>query len=124
MTVADFLNPSKYPPSICFVLMTLGAAALVLSVSMRRHGQIMNTVQTFGRVPMFVYLIHLPVAHLMGNAYAWLAYGSVRVPATEPVSVSLILFAWMVLLVAIWPLCVRWDQLKRGHPEWRWIRYL
>ncbi len=124
MTVADFLNPSKYPPSICFVLMTLGAAALVLSVSMRSHGQIMNTVQTFGRVPMFVYLIHLPVAHLMGNAYAWLVYGTARVPATESVSVPFILGAWAVLLVVIWPLCKHWDQLKRGRPQWAWLRYL
>ena len=70
MTVADFLNPSKYPPSICFVLLTLGVGALLLAGPARRDGWLSRALQVFGRVPMFVSLIHLPLAHLLGNAYA------------------------------------------------------
>ena len=124
MTLADFLNPSKYPPSLCFLLLTLGVAALVFAVSMRAHGQLMNMLQTVGRVPMFVYLIHLPMAHLMGNVFAWIAHGTARVPATEGVSIALIVGAWLVLLALLWPVCRRWDGLKQEHREWAWLRYL
>ena len=124
MTLADFLNPSKYPPSICFVLLTLGAGAWILAGPARGAGRVASALGMFGRVPMFFYLIHLPAAHLLGNAYAWAQYGSARVPGTEPISILTILAAWFVLLVVLWPVCRRWDSLKRTRRDLGWLRYL
>ena len=123
-TVADFMNPSKYPPSVCYVLMTLGVAFLLLSGPARSEGTINRVLTVFGRVPMFFYLIHLPAAHLMGNLYAWSIYGQARVPSSEPVSIALILTAWVMLLAILWPMCRRWDALKRRRRDLVWLRYL
>jgi len=123
MTIADFLSPSKYPPSISYVLMTLGMAFLLLAGPARVEGPINRVLNTFGRVPMFFYLIHLPLAHVMGNVYAWTVYGQSRVPSTEPVSIALILGAWIVLLALCWPVCRRWEGLKKRRREWGWLRY-
>ena len=124
LTVADFMNPSKYPPSLCFVLLTLGIGALLLAGPARREAGLNRGLQVYGRVPMFVYLIHLPLAHLMGNAYAMLTYSAARVPAGEPVSVPVILAAWLLLIVLLYPLCSWWDGIKRRRRDLRWLSYL
>jgi len=124
MTTADFLNPSKYPPSICFLLLTLGVALLLLAGPARGRGGISSVIQTFGRVPMFFYLIHLPFAHLVGNAYAWLSHGTARVPGTEMLSIATILIAWFVVVLLLWPVCTRWDAFKRSRRDLKWLRYL
>ena len=124
MTLADFLSPSKYPPSLCFVLMTLGVGGLILAGPARGQGRISSVLQTFGRVPMFFYLLHLPLAHLLGNGYAWIRYGAPRVPGTESLSILTILVAWCVVLIVLWPVCVRWDALKRKRRDLRWLQYL
>jgi len=124
MTVADFLNPSKYPPSVCFVLLTLGVAVLILAGPARGQGRLAEMLRIFGRVPMFFYLLHLPVAHLLGNGYAWLLHGVTRVPGTEPLSISVILCAWLLLVFLLWPVCVRWDAFKRRRRDLKWLGYL
>ncbi len=124
MTLADFLNPSKYPPSICFLLLTLGVATLLLAGPARKEGRVLDMLRTFGRVPMFFYLVHLPLAHILGNGYAWAMYGSSRVPNTELVSIPVILVCWLVALLLLWPICVRWDALKRARRDLGWLRYL
>ncbi len=124
LTVADFLNPSKYPPSLCFVLLTLGVALLILAGPARRVGPVNRMLTVFGRVPMFFYLLHLPLAHGLGNGFAWWVHGVARVPATEPVSIATILVSWAVVLGLLWPICVRWDRLKRRRQDVWWLRYL
>ncbi len=124
MTLADFLSPSKYPPGVAFVLLTVGVAILVLSGAHRRGGPLSRFVALLGRVPMMFYLVHLPLAHLVGNAYAWIQYGEARVPDTEPVSIPVILGAWLLVVALLAPLSVRWDALKRTRRDLWWLRYL
>ena len=124
LTVADFLDPSKYPPSLAFVLLTLGVALLLLAGPCRRKGWVNQALNVFGRVPMFFYLLHLPLAHGLANGFAWLSYGMPRVPGTEAVSIPTILLAWLVVLALLWPVCQRWDQLKRQRKDIWWLRYL
>ena len=119
-----FLNPSKYPPSLMFQCLTLGVAALVLPLFGWMDGLFAKVLQVFGKVPMFFYLLHLPMAHLAGLAYAQRRFGTVRIPGDEPLSLALIFGAWILLLVALWPLCKLWGQLKSKHPGWVWLRYL
>ena len=124
MTVADFINPSKYPPSVGFVLLTLGVGALLLAGPARGEGWFSRGLQVYGRVPMFVYLVHLPLAHLLGNAYARAVHGQMRVPAGEPVSIPLIIGAWLVLVLILYPLSAWWDGIKRRHRDKPWLSYL
>lgn len=123
-TAMHFLNPSKYPPSLAFQCMTLGGAALVLPLLARLKGWGARALEVFGKVPMFFYLLHLPLAHLAGVLYAQSRYGATHIPETEALSMGLILGAWALLLAGLWPLCRLWGQLKQKHPDQVWLRYL
>jgi uncharacterized membrane protein len=72
LTVASFLNVTKYPPSLLFLLMTLGPSILALPLLERARGRLAGLVEVFGRVPLFYYLLHIPLIHLLALA---LAYG-------------------------------------------------
>ena len=73
---------------------------------------------------MMFYLLHLPLAHAVGNALAWLAHGQPRVPASEPVRIWVILGAWAAVVAVLVPVCTRWDSLKRRRRDLWWLRYL
>ena len=63
LTLASFLNVLKYPPSLLFLLMTLGPAMVALALSERARGRLAGWISVYGRVPLFFYVIHIFVAH-------------------------------------------------------------
>ncbi len=123
-TTADFLNPSKYPPSLDYILLTLGAALLILAGPARGAGPVARCLSMFGRVPLFFYLLHLPLAHGLGNAWAWLNYGTSSVPRDTDLSIPTILGAWAIVLLILWPACRAWKRLKERRTDLRWLAYL
>ncbi|CAN5577323.1 DUF1624 domain-containing protein [soil metagenome] len=76
-TVLSFLNAEKYPPSLLFLLMTLGPALIVLALFDRRRepGRLAQPIIIFGRVPLFFYLLHLPLIHALALIYSYAKYG-------------------------------------------------
>src|SRR5262249_26057891 len=76
-TFFSFINCSKYPPSLLFLLMTLGPALLALALFDRLAGPLSRVFVTFGRAPLFFYLLHLPVIHLVALGLAYARYGEV-----------------------------------------------
>jgi uncharacterized membrane protein len=74
-TVLSFLNCHKYPPSLAYVLMTLGPACCFLAVADRASGRLSGVLATFGQVPLFFYLLHLPLLHTLAAVSARLRYG-------------------------------------------------
>jgi len=62
-TVMSFLNVTKYPPSLLFLLLTLGVGMLALSLLERSRAW--NVLACFGRVPLFFYLLHIFGLHLL-----------------------------------------------------------
>jgi len=123
-TAMDFFNPSKYPPSLAFLLLTIGIGFLILSGPARGTGVIARWLSMFGRVPLFFYLLHLPLCHAIGNGWAWLMHGSARVPSDTPLSMGVILGAWALAVLILWPACRAWRELKDKRTDLKWLAYL
>ncbi len=133
-TVLAFVNCEKYPPSALYLAMTLGPALVLLALfGDRRPGLAASVVVTFGRVPFFFYVAHLFLVHavavvvagtLFGDA-AWLFKG---LPiSSKPVGYGLhlpgVYAIWVVVLVALYPLCRWFAALKQRRRDW-WLSYL
>jgi uncharacterized membrane protein len=121
-TTMSFLNVTKYPPSLSFLLLTLGAGLLVLALLERRDNAFLRICASFGGAPMFYYLLHLYLLlMLQTTAKAWLGanYGG-RYEFDH---------LWMVWLMsaALIPLlyfpCRAFGQFKR-RTTMAWVRYL
>jgi uncharacterized membrane protein len=76
-TIFSFLNTAKYPASLLFLLMTLGPAILLLPFLERPKNQVARALEVFGRVPMFYYLLHIPLIHLLAIAMSVARTGTV-----------------------------------------------
>ncbi len=131
-TFLSFLNTTKYPPSLLFLLMTLGPAMLVLAVTDNIDGKAIwqRICITFGRVPMFFYILQWFTAHLAGIFLSWLAgkdisyfFGNVMAggqapPADAGFPLWVVYAAWLGGLIILYPLCVWWGGLKRRNKHW------
>ena len=77
-TVLSFLNTTKYPPSLLFLLMTLGPALLFLRAVDGAHSAVAAPALVFGKVPMFYYVLHIVLLHLMAVVACLARYGTAR----------------------------------------------
>jgi len=128
------LNPAKYPVSQAFLLMTLGPAIAVLPLLERARGRLARALETFGRVPMFYYLLHIPAIHIAavvvnaarGAGYhaAWYAtapYASV--PPEARWSLALLYLTWGAVVALLYPACAWFNRAKTARPG-SWRRYV
>ena len=133
--VGDFLDTTKYPPSLLYVLMTLGPAFVLLPLLDRMEGPVARVFQTYGRVPFFVYVAHILLAHLlmvavgmaMGHPFA--LFQNV-LPNPQPLidvgwgfGLGVVYLVWIAVLVVLYPLCVWFGRLKERRRSW-WLSYL
>jgi len=70
-TLLSFINCEKYPPSLLFLMMTLGPALILLALLESMKGRFAGIFTTFGRVPFLFYIVHLPFIHIIAGALAW-----------------------------------------------------
>ena len=77
-TVLSFLNTTKYPPSLLFLLMTLGPALLLLRAIDLRTPRLLRPALVFGRVPLFYYVAHFALVHAIAAVVCWVRHGSIR----------------------------------------------
>src|ERR1019366_3348493 len=77
-TALSFLNTTKQPPSLLFLLMTLGPAMLFLWAMDATTPRFLQPALTFGKVPLFYFLLHLPLIHLLAMALCYARYGAVH----------------------------------------------
>lgn len=132
LTVASFLNVLKYPPSLDFLLMTLGPALVALALAERARGRIAGWLAVYGRVPLFFYVVHIFVAHAAGVVLALVQGGEpMRIPVTtDPGSIPAwyglplagVYLVWALVVVALYYPCRRFGRLKETRSEW-WIHY-
>ena len=126
-TLLSFLNTTKYPPSLLFLLMTLGPALLILAWTdnVQEDNFLSRIFITFGRVPLFYFLLQMFVAHGFGVLLGLLADKSVAhlfmnfpasstdVPPDAGFSLWIVYAAWLGGLVLLYPLCSWYGKLKQ-----------
>lgn len=132
----SFLAATKYPPSLAYLLMTLGPAFLFLANSERLKGIVVNFFSTFGRVPFFYYILHLYLIHIIAllaaslTGFGWksmiLTDWVVFVPELRGFGFDLwtVYVLWIVMIAILYPLCQRFDTYKMNHREKWWLSYL
>ena len=128
------LNQQKYPASQLFLLMTLGPTIALLPLAERARGWFADVMLTFGRVPMFYYLLHIPLIHAIslvvwtlrtGNSHAGPLSSApyVGIPPAERWSLAL-LYLVFVLAVAILYVPCRWYAKLKARSSSPWLRYI
>lgn len=130
-TVIDFLNTSKYPPSLQFLLMTLGPAAVVCSYADRFTGRIKDALVMFGRVPFAFYIAHFFLIHILsivlglaqGFSVSQMCTAFLFYPEGYGVPLWGVYIVWVILIAMLYPFC-RWvEGVKARRRDW-WLSYL
>ena len=131
-----FLNPSKYPPSLDYLLMTLGFTFLFLANTEKLKGKAVHFFSTFGRVPLFYYILHLYLIHLIALLFAQLSGFGWRTMILEDwvtetprlkgygFSLWVVYCVWIVVILLLYPLCKKFDRYKQTHKEKWWLSYI
>jgi uncharacterized membrane protein len=130
-TLMSFFNVDKYPPSLLFVLITLGPALLVLRALEGVHGRIVDVFAVFGRVPLFFYVLHIPLIHFAAGLLALEAgYGTQVLtnflfdfPSDWGVGLAGIYLVWVLAVLVLHSACEWFAEVKRRRRDW-WLSYL
>ena len=132
----DFLNTTKYPASLLFLLMTLGPTIAVMPLLDEARGILARGLTVFGRVPFFYYVLHIPLIHVLativsrartGEVSGWLFANHPMAAGPPPEgytwSLPLLYLVWVVAIVILYIACRWYADLKARRTDW-WLRYL
>jgi uncharacterized membrane protein len=136
-TVLSFLNTNKYPPSLLFLLMTLGPAMLLLRAVDARTPAWLRPAHIIGKVPLFYFIVHFFLIHLLAVGVCYLRYGAVhwmfespnlgQFPITQPPgwpsSLPMVYMIWIGIVMAMYPLCRWYAGVKQRRTD-SWLSYL
>jgi uncharacterized membrane protein len=138
-TALSFLNTTKYPPSLLFLLMTLGPALVALAYLEGRGFSSRNPLIVFGRVPFFFFLFHLALAHGLAVLLPALRYGfhsflllpppslggpREAFPSDYGFSLPVVYLIWLAVVVISYPVCLWYANLKNRRRDLWWLSYL
>ncbi|MDQ2767934.1 MAG: heparan-alpha-glucosaminide N-acetyltransferase domain-containing protein [Gemmatimonadota bacterium] len=131
-----FLATSKYPASLEFLCMTLGPMFIALAYAERWRGRVADAIATFGRVPFFYYLLHIPLIHAAacivslvreGRVSPWLFANHPMNPGPAPAgyvwSLPLLYLVFVLCVAALYLPC-RWYARLKAERKFRWLSYL
>lgn len=130
-TVLSFLNVTKYPPSLLFLLMTLGPAIALLPLLERVSGPGARFFVVYGRVPLFYYVLHLYLIHAVAIGAAYLAGHDVRsfftvfsfFPTEYGFGLPVVYLVWVAVVATLYPPC-RWFAGVKQRRRDAWLSYL
>jgi uncharacterized membrane protein len=136
-TALSFLNTVKYPPSLLFLLMTLGPALIFLWAVDAHTPRLLRPALIIGKVPLFYYLLHFVLIHWLAVIICYARYGHIHwmfesldvanFPITQPpgwgLSLPLVYLIWAFVVVALYPLC-RWFAAVKQRSQNPWLSYL
>ena len=137
LTFLSFINISKYPPSLDYLLVTEGAAFLFLGFTEQISNAFTRFISVYGRVPLFYYILHIYLIHLIGllaavvSGYSWTVMTGFHtwisfVPSLQGYGFNLatVYLIWIFVVLILYPLCKRYDRYKASHKDKWWLSYL
>ena len=139
-TVLSFLRTTKYPPSLAFLLMTLGPVLLAMAWFERRTLRPDHPLAVVGRVPLFYYVGHFLLAHLVTSLMVWWRYGDFSLaflsgpfpsmggardafPPDFGWPLWVVYVVWIGVVLAMYPLCRWYARVKSERRSW-WVHYV
>lgn len=129
-TLLSSLDCTKYPPSLLYLLMTLGPVIIALGLLEHVRVSETNPVLVFGRVPLFYYLLHIPLIHGLAALFGGLRYGRWDLLLDEPpalggptagfppdygYNLAIVYLIWLGIVIALYPLCRWFAALKQRN---------
>lgn len=131
-TVFSFINCTKYPPSLLYLLMTLGPSIMLLSFFREKETLVSSCFLVFGRVPMFFYLIHIFLLHTLALIFAWIRYRVFPTwifsgnpifndpaypagPSNYGYELWVVYAVWLAVVLLTYPLCYWFMNYKKNH---------
>lgn len=137
LTAISFLNLTKYPPSLLFLMMTLGPAMILLSLAERGTPSWLRPARILGTVPLFYFVLHFTVIHLLAVIVCYLRYGTAhwmfessrldQYPFTPPpgwgYSLPIVYAIWIAIVLLLYPACAWYAGVKQRRRDW-WLSYL
>jgi uncharacterized membrane protein len=137
-SIMSFLNVSKYPPSLLYILMTLSPACIFLAITERRLNTLAERIIVYGRVPMFYYLAHILLIHLVAIPGVVIAGYKVKDMVMMSTTINslpqlkgygfnltIVYLVWIGIVVLLYPLCKWFGRYKKENlPRYKWLSYL
>ncbi|TFW05686.1 DUF1624 domain-containing protein [Oxalobacteraceae bacterium OM1] len=134
-TLGDFFNVRKYPPSLLYLCITMGPVLILLPRFEQLKGKFVAVLLTFGRVPLFVYVLHLYLAHVLmflvsvalgfpaGTAVGLMSNGKAVAALGWGFPLPVVYLVWLLVLAILYPACRWFGAVKRRRSDW-WLSYL
>jgi uncharacterized membrane protein len=132
----SFLNTTKYPASLSFLLMTLGPMIALIPLLEGFGGSVARRIILFGRVPFFFYMLHIPLIHALALVVSkirfrfvspWLftnhPMGNPEPPEGYVWSLPLLYLIWGITIVLLYFACRWFAAIKARRNDW-WLQYL
>jgi len=135
-SIMSFFNTTKYPPSLLYILMTIGPSLLLLSAIEKYKNKVTDFFVVFGRVPLFYYFIHILIIHLIAiillvvsnkdysimlNMTPFLQNQDQFIEYGHPLWVVYVI--WLTVILILYPLCYKYMKYKSNSKKW-WLSYL
>jgi uncharacterized membrane protein len=131
----QLLNQRKYPASQLFLLMTLGPSILLMAFAEKTKGIFSKAMITFGRVPFFYYLLHIPLIHVSALIVQLIGEGQTNsqwydtapytwIPEDHRWSLGLLYLVFVVDVIILYFACRWYETYKFKHPEKPWLKFL
>ena len=133
-TFLSFLNINKYPPSLLFLCVTIGTGMIFLAMIEKVQNRFTNILNIYGRVPMFYYILHFYIIHILVVIVFYLQGFTTKdivTPNTpflfRPPAFGFNLWGvyavWAFVVILLYPLCKKYNRYKSTHNKW-WLSYL
>ena len=136
-TLMSIFDINKYPPSLLYLLITLGGTFLFLANAEKLKGKVVDFFCVFGRVPFFYYILHIYLIHLIAvfaaefTGFGWQVMVSMPIFATRLEALKgygfnliTVYVVWIIVILLLYPLCKKFDNYKQSHKEKWWLSYL